>query len=537
MTCTHGFFRWASDRLHDDGVIVLITGRKPFAKESYDGFRHAVADEFSEIYVFDLGGDVRDNPKLSGTKHNVFGIQIGVAISFLVKRKNQSGCKIFYARRPEMDTAEDKLSFLASTRASNITWQRIEPSPKALWLDQTENAWDQFIPIASKGAKANKAGAKNQAVFRIFSRGLETNRDDWAYDFNSENLISKVSFLISSYEARRTGSSGDLGIIKWDRQLERRLRSNEKIVLDAKRISVSAYRPFVKNFAYFDRQLNAYTNQLPQMLPSDGLNQIIGITDPFAQKPWMLLATAFLPDLHLVGAAAAANCFPRYRYTPDGERIDNITDWGLKQFHKAYGKDGRGSGVISPLVEEMAPLVTEGGEAAVSEYAVIPPSAGPAGISPTRGENNPEQPSPPGASPPQGGRSAARAVPITKDDIFHYVYGVLHDPVYRETYAQNLKREFPRIPFYPDFWKWAEWGRQLMELHIGYETVEPWPLTRLDTPDEKAREAGVTPKTVLKADRDNGLIRLDSETTLSGIPAEVWTYRLGNRSGIEWILD
>lgn len=126
---------------------------------------------------------------------------------------------------------------------------------------------------------------------------------------------------------------------------------------------------------------------------------------------------------------------------------------------------------------------------------------------------------------------------LTKDDIFHYVYGVLHDPVYREKYALNLKREFPRIPFYPDFWAWAGWGEKLMALHIGYETVEPWPLERLDTPDEKARAAGVAPKAMLKPDRNNGAIRLDSETQLSGIPPEVWDYKLGNRSGLDWILD
>jgi len=114
---------------------------------------------------------------------------------------------------------------------------------------------------------------------------------------------------------------------------------------------------------------------------------------------------------------------------------------------------------------------------------------------------------------------------------------VLHDPLYREKYAQNLKRDFPRIPFYADFSQWAAWGRRLMDLHIGYESVDPWPIVRTDTADDKARAAGVTPKPILKSDPDNGLIRLDSETTLSGIPAEVWTYRLGNRSGIDWILD
>ena len=114
---------------------------------------------------------------------------------------------------------------------------------------------------------------------------------------------------------------------------------------------------------------------------------------------------------------------------------------------------------------------------------------------------------------------------------------MLHDPIYREKYAINLKREFPRIPFYPDFWAWAEWGERLMALHIGYESVEPWELTRTDTPDVKAKAAGIAPKAMLKADKDNGMIRLDSETVLSGIPRAAWDYRLGNRSGLEWILD
>uniref|UniRef100_UPI0032202037 type ISP restriction/modification enzyme n=1 Tax=Rudaea sp. TaxID=2136325 RepID=UPI0032202037 len=104
-------------------------------------------------------------------------------------------------------------------------------------------------------------------------------------------------------------------------------------------------------------------------------------------------------------------------------------------------------------------------------------------------------------------------------------------------YAQNLKREFPRIPFHADFWQWAAWGRELMELHIGYESVAPWPLARLDVPDEKARKNGAAPKALLKANKDTGSIALDSETTLNGIPPEAWNYKLGNRSALEWILD
>ena len=136
----------------------------------------------------------------------------------------------------------------------------------------------------------------------------------------------------------------------------------------------------------------------------------------------------------------------------------------------------------------------------------------------------------------QPGRSK-HSRPIAKEAIFHYVYAVLHDPVYREKYAQNLKREFPRIPFYADFWQWADWGKELMDLHIGYEQIEPFKLKRVDLVDEKSRKAGVAPKAMLKADKETGSIVLDSETTLSGIPREAWTYTLGNRSALEWILD
>jgi predicted helicase len=190
----------------------------------------------------------------------------------------------------------------------------------------------------------------------------------------------------------------------------------------------------------------------------------VSIVFDVSGKPFSVLAVSRLPDYHVLGDGVN---LPRLRFTKSAEIVDNITDWGLKQFQAHYEK----------------------------------------------GEKKPRR-------------------RITKDDIFHYVYGVLHDPVYRETYAINLKREFPRIPFYPDFWAWAEWGECLMALHIGYEAVEPWPLARHDL---AAGEADPLPR--LKADKDNGTIQLDTRTTLSGVPAIAWTYRLGNRSALEWVLD
>jgi predicted helicase len=164
------------------------------------------------------------------------------------------------------------------------------------------------------------------------------------------------------------------------------------------------------------------------------------------------------------------------RFGADGQRHDNITDWAVRQFASHY-------------------------------------KAGP-------GKRLPEP---------------------TKEGIFHYVYAVLHDPAYGEKYAQNLKREFPRMPLYgslrADFWQWAEQGRALMDLHIGYEAVQPWALRRTDLPDTKARAAGQTPKCILKSEPDAGRVVVDSETTLAGVPLDAWTYRLGNRSAIDWVLD
>lgn len=196
-------------------------------------------------------------------------------------------------------------------------------------------------------------------------------------------------------------------------------------------------------------------------------NKVISFSGLGFRADYCVMATDRVFDLHFGAAADGYQGVSLYRFTDEGTRIDNITDWGLKQFQTQYEK----------------------------------------------GEKKPKR-------------------RITKDDIFHYIYGAMHDPFYREKYAINLKREFPRIPFYPDFWAWAEWGKRLMELHIGYETVKPWPLKRHDQPP-----GGTDPIPKLKAGKDNGTIILDSSTTLSGIPAAAWDYRLGNRSGLEWILD
>ncbi|MET3612160.1 putative helicase [Rhizobium aquaticum] len=503
------FFRWASDRMHDDGVLAFITNRSFIDSRTFDGFRKAVAEEFNEIYVVDLGGDVRANPKLSGTKHNVFGIQTGVAISFMVKRRKQKGCKIFYARRPELDTADDKLSFLGSSKLSGLSFERIEPDKKGNWINLTENDWESLIPVADKKTKAAKSSGQERAVFKEFVSGIKTNRDEWVYDFDADTLAQKNAFFAIEYQ-RHTRLRDFEPSIKWSRDLKAKLKSGRTVTFSAPLVS-SMWRPFTKKFFNWNKQLSDifYSDHL-SMFGGDGAiaTPFIAVSGTSSAKPFQTLAGSIPQDYE---AVEKNNLIPLYRYTPTGERIDNITDWGLRQFQAHYGK-------APALAEDMSAELAEEGAT---------PAAAPAATTLSVPE---------GTSPPQGGR-VKKAAAITKEDIFHYVYGVLHDPVYRETYALNLKREFPRIPFYPDFRQWADWGRRLMELHIGYETVEPWPVSRADVPDEKAREAGVAPKTILKADPDNGVIRIDGETTLSGIPKTAFSYRLGNRSGLEWILD
>ena len=460
------FIRWASDRVHDDGIICFIVGRKPIDKAAYDGFRRDVAEEFAEVYVVDLGGDVLDNPKLSGTRHNVFGNASGVAIYFLVKRHGQKGSKIFYARRDEYDTKEDKLAWLGSTRLSEVKFERVEPDRKGNWINQMQNNWDDLVPLADADVKSRKRGAGDRAIFRLFSNGLKTQRDEWVYDFDEAHLADRVSLFIDVYnKSKNEPDYRDRDAIKWDTNLEAAAASFRKLSFDLSKITRAEYRPFCARFVYLDSAMIGRVYKVGEAFGKDKTNRILSFPGKGSRSDFMAMSAESPIDLHYGATVDGYQFVPRYRYTPSGERIDNITDWALKLFRDRYGKA------------------------------------------------------------------------VTKDRIFAYAYAALHDPTWRETYAQNLKREFPRIPLHEDFGKWADWGERLLALHIGYEGVEPWPVVRRDRLDEKSRKAGVALPVVLKSDPAAGEIRLDSETVIGGIPSMAWEYRLGNRAALDWICD
>ena len=186
-------------------------------------------------------------------------------------------------------------------------------------------------------------------------------------------------------------------------------------------------------------------------------NKVICISVVELPNTLQVFAADKLPGIDML---EDTQCLPLYRYTPDGERVSNITDWGLRRFREHYGDDG-----------------------------------------------------------------------ITAEDIFAYVYAMLHDPAYQQRYEVDLLREFPRLHFQDDFAWWAQQGRVLLDLHLGFETAEPYPLERRD-------KDGVSPqRAILRADKERDIITVDEQTTLAGVPYQAWIYRLGSRSAVEWVLD
>ncbi|MBN9042219.1 MAG: DNA methyltransferase [Rhizobiales bacterium 62-47] len=470
------FFRWASDRLdiNGDGIIAFITNRSFIESRTFDGFRKAVSSEFNEVWLYDLGGDVRANPKLSGTKHNVFGIQTGVAISFFVRKRGVKGCTIRYARQPEYATAEEKLSFLATHDISSIQTRELTPDKKNNWINGEENDFADLMPLADRQTKGAKNKRQERAIFKLFASGIKTNRDEWVYDFDGRNLLQKAQFFSERFNHHLAeGSKTFDPAIKWSRDLKKK---KTPIITSERDIVTSEFRPFVmkrylNNKVMSDILTSMHVEAFGKDLAQE--NTSIAFLCVYSSHPLASLAVNGPFDYCMLKTGnGGTESVPRWRYTSDGERIDNITDWALNRFIERYGK-----------------------------------------------------------SRPKNGRS------ITKDAIFNYVYGVLHDPVYREKYALNLRREFPRIPLYPDFWAWDSWGRSLMNLHVGFQTAELFPLKRTDTADSKSRKAGVSPKIILKSNKTLGKILIDSETTLEEVPFEAWNYLLGNRSAIDWILD
>lgn len=474
------FYRWAMDRIGDNGVICFITNNSYINARTFDGFRKIVGDEFQYAYIIDLGGNIRElsgkDGIFLGEKHTIFGLaaMVGISMMWLVKddKAEYNKCRINYIHPTDIRaTRDDKLEYLATHQFSDIPFEHIQPDKDNNWINLVENDWDEMIPVADKAVKnsSNKTGV----IFDLFSLGIATNRDEWVYDFSKDHVQSKVDYFCNVYnQEKKRWQESDKTIavndfvdrkIKWTEELEAHLKRNSNLECSRDRITPSLYRPFIKEYTYYDKIIVHRIYQNNHIFPIEGAlkENLVVCFNISSRMCFSVVSTNCVPNLN-VFALDPCQCVSLLSYDQDGNRHENITDWALAEFRTHYADEA-----------------------------------------------------------------------ITKEDIFHYVYAVLHNPAYRQKYELNLKRSFPRIPYYEGFGQWAAWGKDLMDLHIGFETAEPYPLERIDLELELIG----SPKAKLKADKEHGSIILDECTSLTGIPQNAWDYKLGNRSALEWVLD
>ena len=461
------FIRWASDRLADDGIIGFVSNSAFLDARQDDGFRKVIAEEFNELWAIDLKGNARTSGERRRQEGgNIFDdkIRVGVAIYFLVRRKGKDGFKVYYNVVDDYAKSPDKVDYVKGNAIDSLEFAEIVPDAKSYWLEQSNNDFEQLMPLANRETKLAKTVADEQAVFGLYSLGVITARDEWVYDFDPDRLGRKVRAFIGEYEESRAEHGGKvvgdnvLGTsIKWTRDLKRQLRLDVPNIFERTHVRQTLFRPFVEKHLYFNQSLNEMQYQLPEIFPAGEPAETQAICFCVNGKAFYVLATDRTFDYHYTGDT---QCLPLYRYTADGERVSNITEWGLQQFREHYGDDA-----------------------------------------------------------------------ISAEDVFAYTYAMLHDPAYRQQYEIDLRREFPRVYFQEDFAWWAGKGRELLDLHLGFETAEPWPLERHD-------KDGVEPqRAILRADKEKGIIQLDDRTALAGVPPDAWEYQLGSRSALEWILD
>lgn len=473
------FFRWATDRLGDrDGVVCFVTNNSFVDQIAFDGMRKHLLEDFTQIYHLDLHGNVRKNPKLSGTTHNVFGIQVGVGITIAVRK---AGAEKFlkYYRVPEDWTRLSKIATVKQWQSLiGVPWNTLVPNQKNAWLTEGLQAdFEDFLPIASKETKASK-NADVQAIFKTYSLGVNSARDNIVYDFDQAKLISKVQRFIASYNAevsRWKASEKPKNVdefvaydeIKWIRNLKNELRRENYTEYEDSTVRKSIYRPYTSMWLYSGEVLVDEHGTSVKYFPlatnqSENSAIVIG---GYGRKDFSLLAVNLIPNLNFY--ADPAQCFPLYTYAVGGKiRRDNITDWALGQFQAKYGPN------------------------------------------------------------------------VTKRDIFHYVYALLHHPDYRERYKENLKRELPRLPLVADadgtvFQTYVTVGAELAALHVGYEDAAEYLLK-----EEVTKDVPFSWRvTKMRLSTDKTAVKINDSLTLTGIPPEAFGYRLGNRSALEWVLD
>ena len=487
--------RWASDRIGDKGVVAFVTNNSFIDGNSADGVRKSLMEEYSSLYVFNLRGNQRTSGELSrkeGGKIFGSGSRNGIAILIAVKDPSQSRpAEIFYHDIGDYLTREAKLATIRNLGSiEQIEWMRLSPNSSGDWINQRSGEFDSFTPLGEKKSQGD------WTIFSTYSRGLATSRDIWAYNLSSEALTSNMSKMIEKYNSEvdrviehfghraaqpkevESFVDKDPRKIKWTRELYKNAADKVRHDFETDSVRQGMYRPFMKRWAYFNRDFNNCVYLLPSLFPTpQHENQVIAVTGPGSNKPFSVLLISLLPDLEVI---SKSQCFPRYWYS------------------KSEQKHGTGLFEVADKPDE--DWIKED---AITGEALL------------------------------NYRNRYQDDSISKDDIFNHVYGVLHSPEYRERFEHDLRRMLPRIPYPDDFWAFANAGRELGELHRGYESVEPFPLEEI----EKVWPASYRLGKLRFAGSDKNSIVYNETLELAGIPREAYSYQVNGKSALEWLMD
>ena len=483
--------RWASDRVKDSGVIAFISNGSFIDGNAADGLRKCLVDEFSKLYVYNLRGGIRgrrgDSAKREGD--NVFDIMTPVAICVLVKDPSHTGEAVLHYRDiGDYLSREEKLGIITDEGSiAHTEWEVIVPNEAADWINHRDENYGIYQPI---GDKKDKGKPTTPGVFQLYSRGLATSRDAWAYNFSARAVEENMRRMIEFYNSQIGVEQPDMDSTKiaWNRSLLTFRAQGRALAFEQESMRNSLYRPFCKQTAYFNRELNDMVYQLPKFFPTPA-HKNIAIMMP-SGKSAEYFSALMLDMIPALTPNGGNQVFPLYTYEPvveedggfnlnlgGGEVVDgytrreNITDATLAAYRDTYGDES-----------------------------------------------------------------------IAKEDIFYYIYALLHHPEYREKYAADLMKMLPRIPLVKGFWEYSRVGRALAELHLGYESVEPYPLDEVASspaPEslEERFEFYRVQKLKFGPKKDRTLIKYNGHLTLKGIPEEANEYQVNGRSALEWVID
>lgn len=481
--------RWASNRITQDGVIAFVSNGSFIDGNTADGIRKTFATEFSRIFVYNLRGNARTSGeqrrKESG---NVFqeGSRTQVAICVLIKNSAQtSPADIQYRDIGDYLTREQKLDVLKTEQSLEGTeWEAITPNEHGDWINRRDERYDDFQPI---GDKATKGKAATPAVFETYSLGVSTSRDAWVYSYSREGLASTVTATIGAFNSDVLSGAinHDPTRISWSAALEQRFRSSRQLHFDPQLIATEFYRPFTKQFRYSGPELTERAGGFARYFPSDALpNRTIMM--PYGQSA--------------VGFSALCLDAP-FAYTPSG---------GNQNF-PLYTYEPVSTEAQGDLFAEADPAVIDGYRRKdnITDATLI------------------------------AYRGFYEDPAISKEDIFYYVYGLLQSPTYKETYKADLMKMLPRIPKVKDFLGFSAAGRELADLHLNYETAEPYALDEIvkGAPNGDEYDFYRVNKLSFGARKDRSRIIYNASITLAGIPEDAFDYQVNGKSALEWILD